>query len=335
MIIFQIMESGEGKRSFLNALRRKVRGGERPAIPEKPPAFRFVVSERVNWHTGRNFPEKADSPYGADHRRPQGGQWRKEKMTTPTKRLRELLAAPGILASPGVYDGISAQIAAEAGFEVLYMTGSGVSLGTYGFPDVGLLTLTEMAESCRRITSVVSNPVIADADTGYGNAVNVTRTVREFEGAGAAGIQFEDQVTPKKCSHLSGREVIDSEEMCLKIAAACEARRDSDLVIVARTDARESLGIDEAIRRGRAYREAGADILFITAPEGEEELARIPREIDAPCLLIMAWAAETIPLSRLAEMGFKLAIYPGDLQRILPAFGLGSEDPLGRQVGGG
>ncbi len=253
-------------------------------------------------------------------------------MTTPAKRLRELLAAPGILASPGVYDGISAQIAAEAGFEVLYMTGSGVSLGTYGMPDVGLLTLTEMAESCKRITSVVPNPVIADADTGYGNAVNVTRTVREYEGAGAAGIQFEDQVTPKKCSHLSGREVIDTEEMCLKIAAACEARRDPDTVIVARTDARESLGIDEAIRRGQAYREAGADILFLTAPEGEEELARIPREIDAPCLLIMAWAAEKLSLVRLAEMGFKLAVYPGDLQRI-SAFAMREASKMLRETG--
>lgn len=235
-------------------------------------------------------------------------------MINAAKRLREMLEAQGILSSPGVYDGISAQIAAKAGFEVLYMTGSGVSLGTFGIPDVGLLTLTEMTESCKRITSAVSNPIIADADTGYGNAVNVTRTVREFEGAGAAGIQIEDQVTPKKCSHLSGREVIPKDEMCLKIAAACEARHNPDTVIVARTDARESLGINEAIRRGQAYRDAGADIIFITAPDGEEELTRIPREIDAPCLLIMAWAAENLSLNQLAKMGYKIAVYPGDLQ---------------------
>ena len=134
-------------------------------------------------------------------------------MKSRAARLREMLAAPGLIPSPGVWDGISAQIAAEAGFELLYMTGSGVSLGTHGLPDVVLLTLTEMAEACRRITSVVSCPVIADADTGYGNAINVQRTVREFERAGASGIQLEDQISPKKCSHLPGREVIGSEEM--------------------------------------------------------------------------------------------------------------------------
>lgn len=253
-------------------------------------------------------------------------------MKPPADRLRELLAEPRIIPAPGVYDGISAQIAAQAGFDVLYMTGSGVSLGTHGLPDVGLLTLTEMAEACRRITAVVPDPLIADADTGYGNAVNVSRTVREFERAGAAGIQIEDQVTPKKCSHLSGREVIGEEEMCLKIAAACEARRDPNTVIVARTDARESMGIDEAIRRGRAYRVAGADVIFVTAPEGEEELARIPREIEAPCLLIMAWAAERMSLRRLEEMGFRLAVYPGELQRI-SAFAMREAAKILRETG--
>lgn len=237
-------------------------------------------------------------------------------MTSRSARLREMLAAPGLIPSPGVWDGISAQIAAEAGFELLYMTGSGVSLGTHGLPDVGLLTLTEMAEACRHITSAVSLPVIADADTGYGNAVNAQRTIREFENAGASGIQFEDQISPKKCSHLSGREVIDAGEMCLKIAAAVEARRDPDFVIIARTDARESHGIDEAIRRCQAYREAGADILFVTGPESEAELSRIPREADAPCLLVVAWGAEEIAPSKLEEMGFKIAVYPGELQRI-------------------
>lgn len=237
-------------------------------------------------------------------------------MTSKNARLREMLAAPGLIPSPGVWDGISAQIASEAGFELLYMTGSGVSLGTHGLPDVGLLTLTEMAEACNRITSVVSTPVIADADTGYGNAINAQRTVREFERAGASGIQFEDQVSPKKCSHLSGREVVSTEEMCLKISAASEARSDPDFVIVARTDARESLGIDEAIGRCQAYRDAGADVLFITSPGNEEELARVPREVEAPCLLIVAWGAETMPLAKLEEMGFRIAVYPGDMQRI-------------------
>ena len=231
-------------------------------------------------------------------------------------RLREMLAAPGLISSPGVWDGISAQVAQEAGFELLYMTGSGVSLGTHGLPDVGLLTLTEMAEACGRITSAASLPVVADADTGYGNALNAQRTVREFESAGASGVQLEDQISPKKCSHLSGREVIGTEEMCLKIAAASEARRDPDFVIIARTDARESHGIDEAIRRCQAYRKAGADILFVTGPEGEAELARIPREVDAPCLLVVAWGAEEMAPSKLEAMGFKIAVYPGELQRI-------------------
>jgi len=237
-------------------------------------------------------------------------------MTSKNTRLRKMLAEPGLIPSPGVWDGISAQIAVEAGFELLYMTGSGVSLGTHGLPDVGLLTLTEMAEACHRITSNVSTPVIADADTGYGNAVNAQRTVREFERAGASGIQFEDQMTPKKCSHLAGREVVSTEEMCLKLSAACEARSDPNFVIVARTDARESLGIDEAIGRCQAYRDAGADVLFITSPGNEEELARVPREVDAPCLLIVAWGAEAMPLAKLEEMGFRIAVYPGDMQRV-------------------
>jgi 2-methylisocitrate lyase-like PEP mutase family enzyme len=237
-------------------------------------------------------------------------------MKSHAARLRGMLAAPGLIPSPGVWDGISAQVAAEAGFELLYMTGSGVSLGTHGLPDIGLLTLTEMAEACGRITSAASLPVIADADTGYGNALNAQRTVREFESAGASGIQLEDQISPKKCSHLSGREVIGTEEMCLKIAAASEARRDPDFVIIARTDARESHGIDEAIKRCQAYREAGADILFVTGPEGEAELARIPREVDAPCLLVVAWGAEAMAPSKLEEMGFKIAVFPGEFQRI-------------------
>lgn len=236
-------------------------------------------------------------------------------MTLPTKRLRELLAAPGILASPGVYDGISAQIAAEAGFEVLYMTGSGVSLGTYGLPDVGLLTLTEMAESCRRITSVVPNPLIADADTGYGNAVNVTRTVREFVRAGAAAIHLEDQVTPKKCGHLEGKEVVSAEEMSLKISAAREARGASDLVIIARTDSRQGLGMEEALRRCRAYLKAGADVAFLEAPQGEEEIARAPRELDAPCLMNMGGKSLRLPVDALEKMGYKIVIYPGEMQR--------------------
>ncbi len=212
------------------------------------------------------------------------------------------------------------------------MTGSGVSLGTHGLPDVGLLTLTEMAEACRRITSAVSCPLIADADIGYGNAINVQRTVREFERAGASGVHLEDQISPKKCSHLSGREVIGAEEMCLKIAAAREARRDPDFAIVARTDAAESSGIDEAIHRCRAYREAGADILLVTGPGGEAELARIPTEVDAPCLLVVAWGAEEMPQSKLDAMGFKIAVYPGEMQRV-SAFAMREAAKILRETG--
>jgi len=194
---------------------------------------------------------------------------------TPADTLRVRLDSPGIIVAPGVSDGLSAQMAAEAGFDVLYMTGAGVSLGTFGTPDVGLLTLTEMAAACARITSAVGAPLIADADTGYGNALNMTRTVEEFIRAGAAAIQIEDQETPKKCGHLEGKRVVSAEEMALKIEAACAARGDSELLIVARTDARQSLGMDAALERCRLYREAGADILFLEAPQGEEEIARV------------------------------------------------------------
>jgi 2-methylisocitrate lyase-like PEP mutase family enzyme len=236
-------------------------------------------------------------------------------MPDPAAILRARLGAPGIITAPGVSDGLSAQMAAEAGFDVLYMTGAGVSLGTFGAPDVGLLTLTEMAAACARITSATDLPLIADADTGYGNAVNLTRTVEEFIRAGAAGIQIEDQETPKKCGHLEGKRVVPAEEMALKIEAARAARGDSGLVIVARTDARQSLGMDEAINRSRLYREAGADVLFLEAPQGEEEIARVPRELDAPCLMNMAGKSVRIPVNKLEEFGYKIAIFPGEAQR--------------------
>ncbi len=236
-------------------------------------------------------------------------------MTTPSTRLRERLTEPGIIVAPGVYDGLSAQVAAEAGFDVLYMTGAGVSLGTFGTPDVGLLTLTEMADACRRITNAVDVPLMADADTGYGNAVNVTRTVREFIRSGAAAIQLEDQETPKKCGHLEGKQIVSAEEMCLKIQAAREARGESDLVIIARTDARQSAGMEEALRRCRLYKDAGADVIFLEAPQGEEEIALVPREIDAPCLMNMAGRSVRIPVKKLEEFGYKIVIFPGEGQR--------------------
>jgi 2-methylisocitrate lyase-like PEP mutase family enzyme len=210
---------------------------------------------------------------------------------------------------------MSAQVAVEAGFSVLYMTGAGVSLGTFGTPDVGLLTLTEMADACRRITNAVDVPIMADVDTGYGNAVNVTRTVREFIRAGAAAIQLEDQETPKKCGHLEGKRIVSAEEMCLKIRAAREACGESDLVIIARTDARQSTGMEEALRRCHLYKEAGADVIFLEAPQGEEEIARVPQEIDAPCLMNMAGRSVRIPVEKLEELGYRIVIFPGEGQR--------------------
>lgn len=233
----------------------------------------------------------------------------------PSTLLRKRLTEPGIIVAPGVHDGLSAQVAAEAGFDVLYMTGAGVSLGTHGTPDVGLLTMTEMADACRRITYAVDLPLMVDIDTGYGNVVNVTRAIREFIRAGAAAVQIEDQETPKKCGHLEGKQVVSAEEMCLKLRAAREACGESDLVIIARTDARQSFGMEEALRRCRLYKEAGADVIFLEAPQGEEEIARVPREIDAPCLMNMAGRSVRIPVKTLEEFGYKAVIFPGEGQR--------------------
>lgn len=233
----------------------------------------------------------------------------------PSAFLRKRLAEPGIIVAPGVHDGLSAQVAAEAGFDVLYMTGAGVSLGTHGTPDVGLLTMTEMVDACRRITHAVNRPLMVDIDTGYGNAVNVTRTIREFIRAGAAAVQIEDQETPKKCGHLEGKQVVSAEEMCLKLRAAREACGDSDLVIIARTDSRQSFGMEEALRRCRLYKEAGADVIFLEAPQGAEEIARVPQEIDAPCLMNMAGRSVRIPVNELEGFGYKVVIFPGEGQR--------------------
>jgi 2-methylisocitrate lyase-like PEP mutase family enzyme len=229
------------------------------------------------------------------------------------RHLRELLARDELILAPGVYDGISAALVGKLGFPAAYMTGAGVSAAGYGLPDVGLLTLTEMAERARVLARLLDVPVIADADTGYGSPINVVRTVIEYERAGIAAIQLEDQVFPKRCGHLAGKEVIDAARFQVTLQAALEARTDPDTVIVARTDARAPLGIEEAISRGRAYAETGADVIFIEAPESVEEVERIGREIDAPLLLNIVPGGRTpeIPPERLAELGFRIAIYPG------------------------
>jgi carboxyvinyl-carboxyphosphonate phosphorylmutase len=232
------------------------------------------------------------------------------------QQLRDLLSSQTLIRAPSAFDGLSAKLIAKAGFEAIHLTGSGVSR-SMGYPDIGLVTMSEMVERARMVASAVSIPLIADADTGYGNAMNLMRTVREFEGAGAAGIHIEDQITPKRCGHYEGKELIPAEEMALKIKAACEARRDAAFVIVGRTDARGIEGFDAAIRRAKLYREAGADVLFIEAPESREEVERMPRLVDAPLLINMYSGGKT-PLVGTADLrawGYRIVVWPSHLQR--------------------
>jgi 2-methylisocitrate lyase-like PEP mutase family enzyme len=228
------------------------------------------------------------------------------------KAFREALKREGMIVAPGAYDGIGARMVEEAGFPAVYMTGAGVSAAR-GFPDYGLLTMGEMVESARIIARSVGIPLVADADTGYGNELNVTRTVREFEAAGAAAIHIEDQVSPKRCGHLDGKEVTSREDFILKIRAAAAARRDQDFVIIARTDARAVLGFDEAIARAKAALEAGADMAFVEAPQTMDELAAVPRLVAGPCLLNVVPGGKTpaIGMKEARNLGFKLAILPG------------------------
>jgi carboxyvinyl-carboxyphosphonate phosphorylmutase len=227
-------------------------------------------------------------------------------------RLRSLLARRKILVAPGAYDGLSARIIESSGFEAVYVTGYGLSASVLGKPDTGLLTQTEMVSRIAAIAEAVSLPVIADGDTGYGNAVNVFRTVREYEKAGAACIQLEDQVAPKKCGHMLGREVIPAQEMAGKIRAACDARRNDDFLIMARTDARTAHGIEEALERGKLYEEAGADILFIESPETVEEMKRITSSFRVPVLANMVEHGRTpfLNVGELEEIGYDIAIFP-------------------------
>ena len=231
----------------------------------------------------------------------------------PTTRLRELLRRSRLLVAPGAWDALSARIVEEAGFDAVYVTGSGVSVGHLGLPDIGLATMTEMVEQVRRIAAAVAIPVIADADTGYGNALNVRRTVREYEAAGAAGLHLEDQEFPKRCGHLEGKRVIPAEEQAAKLRAAADARGDDDLVIIGRTDARQPLGLEEAIRRGRLYRDAGADVVFVEAPRSVDELREVARAIpDAPLFANMIEGGKTPLLSsaELQELGYRMVVYP-------------------------
>jgi len=232
----------------------------------------------------------------------------------PRARLRELLSAGTPLMAPGAYDALSARLIEQAGFDVVYMTGFGTTASLIGRPDVGLLTGAEMVDNARRIVSAVDVPVIADADTGYGNAINVVRTVQLYEQAGVAGIQLEDQVMPKKCGHMSGKLLIPADEMVGKIRAAVSARQDPDLVIIARTDAVAVQGLDEALSRARSFAEAGADLLFVEAPTSEDDIARVAAELKGVAPLVFNWAeggrTPALSLDRIAELGYSLVIYP-------------------------
>ena len=228
------------------------------------------------------------------------------------KRLRELVEAKEILVLPGAYDALSARLAEAAGFPCVYMTGYGQSASKLGQPDVGLMTMSEMAERAADMVMAVNVPVICDADTGFGNNVNVVRTIREYERAGVAAIQLEDQTMPKKCGHMLGRDVIDAQEMVMKIKAAIAARTDPDFLIIARTDSRTRCGIDEAIRRGRLYAEAGADVVFVESVESVEEMRRVNGEIPARTIANMVETGRTplLTAAQLQEIGYDMVVFP-------------------------
>jgi 2-methylisocitrate lyase-like PEP mutase family enzyme len=234
-------------------------------------------------------------------------------MVNGPRRLRELLAGGAPLLAPGVYDSLGARLVEEAGFDAVYMTGFGTAAALLGRPDVGLVTMSEMVDQAHRIARASALPVIADADTGYGNAINVVRTVQEFERAGVAGIHLEDQITPKKCGHMERKEVVSTDEMLTKIRAAIAARQSPDLLIIARTDARAVEGLAAALERARRYREAGADMLFVEAATSEEEIETIATTLsDVPLLFNWAEGGKTppIPYERLRQLGFAIVIFP-------------------------
>ncbi|MBU3064967.1 isocitrate lyase/PEP mutase family protein [Nocardia sp. NEAU-G5] len=229
------------------------------------------------------------------------------------RRLRAGLTSGELTIAPGVFDGLSAHLVRRVGFGAAYMTGAGVAASGFGLPDIGLVTQTEMTERARMLTEVLGHiPLIADADTGYGAPLNVIRTVRAYEAAGVAAIQLEDQAFPKKCGHLPDKELVPADDFVLKLRAAIDARTDPDLVVIARTDARAPLGLDAAIERANAYAEAGADVLFVEAPQSVEEIERIAKEVSAPKLINLVLGGLT-PIEssrRLAELGYAIAIQP-------------------------
>jgi 2-methylisocitrate lyase-like PEP mutase family enzyme len=236
---------------------------------------------------------------------------------SPRQTLKQLLKRDKLLVAPGCFDGLSARLVEEAGFEAAYLSGGAVAR-SMGIPDIGLVTMSETIERAAQVVSAVKLPVIADADTGYGNAVNLVRTVREFERVGVAAIHIEDQITPKRCGHLDGKEVISTAEMEKKLEAALAARSDADFCIIARTDARGVNGLDDAIERARTFAKLGVDAIFVEAPQSEEELAEIPRRLpNIPLLVNVFKGGKTpmLPMARLQSMGYRIAIYPSETQR--------------------
>ncbi|MGH7268305.1 MAG: isocitrate lyase/PEP mutase family protein [Candidatus Rokuibacteriota bacterium] len=226
--------------------------------------------------------------------------------------LRRLVDARAGLPVPGAYDGVSARLVERAGFAAVYMTGFGTSASRLGLPDLGFAGLAEMAESVRQMAGAVRIPLIADADTGYGGALAVQRTVRAYEAAGAAALHLEDQVSPKRCGHLAGKDVVPPEEMVARIRAAAEARTDPDLLLIARTDAIAVTGFDDALERARAYARAGADVLFVEAPTTVAQVETIPKALDVPCLFNYAPGGKSPlpPVARLAALGYAIVLLP-------------------------
>jgi 2-methylisocitrate lyase-like PEP mutase family enzyme len=226
--------------------------------------------------------------------------------------FRKLLDASGLIVAPGAYDGITARLVEQAGFPLVYMTGAGTAAAR-GFPDYGLLTMSEMVDTARVVARSLSVPVLADADTGYGNELNVTRTVREFESAGVAGVHLEDQVSPKRCGHLDGKDVVERDRFVSMVRAAVDARHSTDFVIIARTDAVAVHGFDEAVDRSNAALDVGADVAFVEALTSMKDVAAVPTRVHGPCLLNIVPRGKT-PMTDLAEaeaMGYRIAICPG------------------------
>ena len=240
-------------------------------------------------------------------------------MMKHTTRLRNLIEREEILMCPGTYDPLMAKLIKRMGFEAMYMTGAGVSHSTLAMPDLGLTTMTEMVQRAGQLADASELPIICDADTGYGNALNVMRTVREYERAGVAGIHIEDQEMPKRCGHFMGKTLIEKDVMVGKLKAALDARHDEDFVIIARTDARTAVGFDDALDRAHAYAEAGADVIFFESPRSVEELAAVPKAISKPVLANMVETGLTplLSTSELQALGYDLVIFAGGLARFL------------------